>query len=456
MERTLNNKKDQNFVLSHLIIEKNCIISSLKKSIKISKEYYLSREKIRDTFIDTKTGKKELEKIINELHLDMLHKCKSFNKNDNKKKQYETQKKKLLNNIELLKQYINKNKNKNKPLSDINYIDKEEERRKGKIIHSERVPKVKPLIDKKNSNNTHTHIDIIGEFPKIGDLFDFSSEEDENENIIDEELHSDDENNFMDNIQPQKQLSTYYKKQIKDKIPRFNFDQINFNKAKAYVEIDMYSLERREFNFKNIDFQNKEIKKRINLLKEKIELMKKKDIAMKEYLIKFKQKLDELKSLIYQKTEIDFVLTSDFISQSLKRNMAKNDLNNFNDEIIGDNDKTFESIILEENGKEKLMFESIIENENEDENESKKVVKYEKNENVEKAKNETKVKIKKNYNMKENTDIRKRYRRTNSGIVNILNNKTLKNILEESKINENIKAPLKKKKNLNIKRPHSK
>ena len=375
LEKTLKNKQDDNFVLGHLIEEKNCIINSLKKSIKLSKDYYLSREKIRYTLIDAKSGKREYEKITNELHQIMLYECRRYNKNNNIKKKYESQKISIVNNIKLLKQYNKKNKNRNNPLPGIRYVDKEKEKAIEKIAHSDRIPKTKFENDNNSNNN------IIGEFPKFKDLFDFSSEEGENDNIIDEELHSDDDNNFIDNIQPQKQLSTYYINQIKEKIPRFNFDQINFNKSKAYIEIDMYSLERREFKHKNIDFKIKEIKKRIILLKEKIELMKKKDIAMKEYLIKFKQRLDELKSLVYQKTQIDVGLGSDFVSKSLKNNRLNNNLKNNDNGIFDENDKTFESIILEENDKNNLIFESIKENENEDDNENKKENKNELNNN---------------------------------------------------------------------------
>ena len=390
LERTLNNKQDENFVLSHLIIEKNCIINSLKKSIKLSKDYYLSREKIRDTFIDAKSGKRELEKLTNELHQNMLYEFKGYNKMSNLINEYESEKKVLLKNIELLKLYNKKFNIFNKKrlrTGIIFYEDKEKEKAKLKVSLSERVPKakLKGSIINKNSNNTHT--DIIGEFPKIRDLFDFSSEEGENENIIDEELHSDDDNNFINNIQPKKRLSTHYIKQIKEKIPRFNFDQINFNKSKAYVEIDMYSLERRDFKYKNIDFQINEIKKRKKLLEEKIELLKKKDIAMKLHLIKFKQKLEELKSLVYQKTQIDVEATSDFIFKSLK-NMLYNNLEHTTDGITDENDKTYESIILDENDKDNLIFDSIKENENEDENEDENENKNEnKNENENENKN---------------------------------------------------------------------
>ena len=61
IEATISQKKNEEFILDNLIIEKNNIINLLKKSINLSKEFHLVREKIRDNLVDTKKIKRNIE-----------------------------------------------------------------------------------------------------------------------------------------------------------------------------------------------------------------------------------------------------------------------------------------------------------------------------------------------------------------------------------------------------------
>ena len=246
-----------------------------------------------------------------------------------------------MKNIKVLQEYIKstklsikKNKkNKIKNLEPIAYTPRLENNLKYDEISKEAKEKNKA---KKN---------IISDFKKLEDLFDISSDESENEKIIDEELHSDDDYNFTEKIHPSKQLSTIYLKEIKSTIPKFNFSQINFNKSKSINEIDVYSLERRNYKNKTIDQKIKDIKKNIIKITNKIKKNKQKEKIMNEYIIKLKEKYNDIKPMIYQQTTYD-IKTSDsnLVSKSLKA--SANILDKINEK-----EETIDSILSDENDK---------------------------------------------------------------------------------------------------------
>ena len=93
--------------------------------------------------------------------------------------------------------------------------------------------------DRKNKKSERLKNKIIKEFTKIEDLFDLSEEEGESEEIIDDELHSDDETFFENRIKPASKLSVQYLKKIKSSIPELNLKQIEFNSQKKEQEIDL-------------------------------------------------------------------------------------------------------------------------------------------------------------------------------------------------------------------------
>ena len=268
IEATISQKKNEEFILDNLIIEKNNIINLLKKSINLSKEFHLVREKIRDNLVDTKKGNKESKNITNDFQQNILYESKQCNKFNNQIKKYELQSQKIKNNIKLLEKYIEKNKG-NTHNSDTNLITTIG-LPKGNILKSGK--------NTKNHNKKQFDFDdnltkrIFDTFIKVENLFDISSEEGEEEKIIDDELHSDEDTIYEEKTKSKNKLSTNYIDQIALTIPKIDFNLINFNKQRVDKEIDLYSFERRNYNCGNIDKKIKEVNKKIIKLKNKLNL----------------------------------------------------------------------------------------------------------------------------------------------------------------------------------------
>lgn len=393
----LAQKESEEFIFGYLKEKKTDIINLLKKYIKISKDYHLFREPKRDNLIDIKRGNKIIEKITNELQSNVLYEFKKCNKFSNKIKKYESKKVGILKNIGLLNNYIESNKNTIEPEIDFN----KEKIRKEDIIKTERDKNIdyKKCYyternininfnndeddDEKESNTKRKDKNkIILEFMKVEDLFDISSEEGENEKIINEELHSDDDEGlYEEKIKIKKQLSTFYLEQIKNTIPHFNFNQIHFNKTKVNDENDIYSLQRRRYKSKNIDNKIKEMNKKIKKINVKIDLLKQKESIMKEFIKKLQEKYEDLKPMIYQ-TSVYNIISNDFIVNSLNYGFKKND----NEKVDKDNNDT-----VEEKDEEPIKDISIDEIFGE-EVEEEKIISGNKNES-ERSKNSDNIKI---------------------------------------------------------------
>ena len=167
----------------------------------------------------------------------------------------------------------------------------------------------------KNNTNNIYHIKKDKKKTKFNfiskeDLFEISNYEGKNEAIIDDELHSNDETKFETKVIPQKKIVDNYLNQIKKEVPSLNFSQIEFNKAKVMNEADLYSLQRRNFEEKNIEGRIANIKKKKKKLKKKIDLNEKKLMAMKNYIEEIKANYKLLRPLKIKSTveggDIDF------------------------------------------------------------------------------------------------------------------------------------------------------
>ena len=350
----LSQKKNEEFTLNFLKNEKEDTINWIKKCIKASKKFHLFREHKRDNLVDIAKGNMKMEKITNEFQQDMLTDSKKCNKYNNKIRKYELKIVGIKNNIEILNKYIEKNKYKV-----TNFKDYSKEKIKSDIQNSKviKIPNKKKLIrseltknnfrEKRNSpfnNENNSDIDfgnktqnnkknLISGFIKVENLFDISNEEGENENAIDYELHSDDETVFENKIKIPNQLSTKYIKEINKQIPKFNFKQIEFNKNKVN-EIDVYSLQRRQFKNKNVDVKIIEMKKKIDQINNKIDILKHKEIIMREFVKKLEQNYEMMKSLVHQTTQVDIV-QNDLIFDELNSEQKKerDEINEFLDNI---------------------------------------------------------------------------------------------------------------------------
>jgi hypothetical protein len=344
----LNQYRAEEFVLDYLKDKSDDLINGLKKSIQQTKEFQIFREPKRLSMVDIKKGNKEIEKTTTELQQNLLYECKKCNKFRNKFKKYNNNIKDIQKNIKILKKYKislsanvfsnngiqNEEKKiestptkisfqvknplkgsvnmgfinpsfRNKEKNETEQINSDDEHRgangekiktkkSGGINKKKSSKKIKTIKNGKNK--------IISEFKKVEDLFNISSEEDENEKIIDDELHSDDEAIFEERIDQPAKLTQTYLENVRQQIPKINLNQIEYNKLKILNEADLYSLQRRKYKAQNIDDNIKEMKKKIEKMNEKVDIIKKKEKIMKDYIDKVKDKLEVLKPMERQNT----------------------------------------------------------------------------------------------------------------------------------------------------------
>jgi hypothetical protein len=399
-------KKNEEFKMDYLLIQKEDIINSLKKSITLSKQYRLFREPKRDIFINIKKGNKLSEKIANILRETVLKQCKKCNKFYNNIKLYKSKINGISNNIDLLKKYIEVHKDftlrtqnsDNKPDILGNY--------EMKVNLGEKL-----YIEDKKHNNSDENRDChksrknkrnetILQFIRVENLFDLPSEEGEDEKIIDDELHSDDDTILEGKRKFPKQLSTSYLSDIKKTIPQFNFSQINFNKGKMNGEVDIYSLQRRQkYKSQDVDIQIREQKKMIDKMTYKLEILKQKESIMKDFVKKLKEKYDEIKSMIYQ-TTVSNITTEDFVIKSLSK--CFNDGDNYNNNDNDNNVNEKDDVIIEEKDEDNVddtldeIFGKDVEEKFLELNENIDIVKSENDNDIEETKDKKIIETKNN------------------------------------------------------------
>ena len=134
-------------------------------------------------------------------------------------------------------------------------------------------------------------------FLTVDELFNLDNEEGEKENIIQEELHSDDEVIFEKKIKNKNRINTNYITDIKKQVPHLYLNQIEFNKKKVMNEADLYSFQRREFNRQNIDENIKTMKKKIKIMKKRVNVNEQKLNALINFDKKAKEQYKVLKPI---------------------------------------------------------------------------------------------------------------------------------------------------------------
>ena len=134
-------------------------------------------------------------------------------------------------------------------------------------------------------------------FLTFDELFDLENEEGENELIIQEELHSDDEVVFEKKIKNKNRINKEYLPQIKKQVPGLFLSQIEFNKKKVMNEADLYSFQRREFNRQNIDQNIKTMKKKIKIMRRRKELNEQKLKVLMDFDKKAEEQYESLKKV---------------------------------------------------------------------------------------------------------------------------------------------------------------
>ena len=138
------------------------------------------------------------------------------------------------------------------------------------------------------------------DFLTVDELFDVNNHEGKEEAIIDDELHSDEDMIFEKSIKPLKKIGIHYMAKIKKQVPFINLSQIEYNKQKIMNEADLYSLQRRKFNYLNVDENIKNMKKKVKKYKYKCKLNKKKMNVFENYAKNIENNYKALKPLKIQ------------------------------------------------------------------------------------------------------------------------------------------------------------
>ena len=189
----------------------------------------------------------------------------------------------------------------------------------------------------------------IRDFLTVDDLFDVNNHEGKEEAIIDDELHSDDEEVFEIKVKPLKKIAIHYIPKIKKQVPKINLAQIEFNKQKVMNEADLYSLQRRKYKMQNLDENIKTMKKKIKKLKHICKLNKKKKSAFEKYAKNIEEYYKALKPLKIQSSlgGAKIPKIQKFFQEGGDNNININ-INGIDDIDLGDEDSDNENLGIED------------------------------------------------------------------------------------------------------------
>ena len=346
-DRTLSQLSIDNFILNNTLSKLNSTTQSLNESIETSKKHEIFREPKRESIIDIKQSKTVFPVYNLELQQKMLSYCRAYSKyrykNAKKLIKINIQKQNINALIDFIKTYTSKLAEKsqeNKPQtknskipnnSNINNkIIKQKGKSKGKKLKRTKTkskftnnileqklqePNViksndhrQNSFNKKNSLNIsvnnifNSDIKTKKEKPterkkinilKIDELLDIDNIEAEDENIIDNELNSDDDVFFEKKVKPKKTINKEYISDLRKDVPIINLSQIEFNKIKVINEADAYSFQKRKLEQNNITWQIKNFKKQIKNLEKQISINKNKLKVIHNFIedVKYNYKL---------------------------------------------------------------------------------------------------------------------------------------------------------------------
>ena len=340
---TLSQLSIDNFILKNTLIKLYSMTQSLNNSIEISKKYEIFRESKRENFIDIKQSKNVFPVCNLELQQKMLSYCRAYSKyrykNAKKLIKINKEKQNILSLIEFIKECSMKfgeesleNKLKCKGVNnlEINKIStkngkikiKELKRTKTKAKLSKKISASKFLEStdlkskeqrqnsfdnkkllnirindifnsnikmKKKENTEKKKINLLN----IDELLDVNNIEVEDENIIDNELNSDDDVFFEKKIKPKKTINKEYISILRKDVPTINLSQIEFNKIKVINDADAYSFQKRKIEQNNINWQIKNLKKQIKNTEKQISINKNKLNVIHNFIedVKYNYKL---------------------------------------------------------------------------------------------------------------------------------------------------------------------
>ena len=355
--RTLSQLNIDNFILNNTLSKLNYTTEVLNSCVEFSKKHEIFREQKRESLIEIKQSKNIFPVYNLELQQKMLSYCRAVTKykykNNKKLVKINTLKKNISSLIDLIKFYTSKiaesseeyklkSKNNIKKL-DFNKVENQNEKPKIKKLKrtktktklfkkkyeqkiqesdlaksSERrqnsFEQIKPIQINLSINNIYNSetkkkeeeqterkkINIL----KIDELLDIDNIEAEDENIIDNELNSDDDVYFEKKVKPKKKLNKEYLPNLKKEVPIINLSQIEFNKIKIINEADAYSLQKRRIIQNNINWQIKNLKKQIKILDRQIDVNKNKLKVIHKFIEDVKYNYKLLRPIKVQSTNI--------------------------------------------------------------------------------------------------------------------------------------------------------
>ena len=348
--RTLSQLNIDNFILNNTLSKLNFTTKALNSCLEVSKKHEIFREAKRETLIEIKQSKNVFPVYNLELQQKMLSYCRAVTKNKykNNKKLVKINmlKKNICSLIDVIKFYTSNlaklsDENKLKPKNDIkNNIKKldfkkitsQKEKSKTKKLKRTKTKtklfkkKYEQKIQETNLAKSSEHrqnsfdqkqklkinISVNNIFNsegkkkdeeqterkkinilKIDELLDIDNIEAEDENIIDNELNSDDDVYFEKKLKPKKKISKEYLPILRKDVPIINLSQIEFNKIKIINEADAYSFQKRRLVQNNINWQIKNLKKQIKNLERQISINKNKLNVIHKFIedVKYNYKL---------------------------------------------------------------------------------------------------------------------------------------------------------------------
>ena len=348
--RALSQLSIDNFILHNTLAKLNSATKSLNDGIDISKKHEIFREPKRETIIDTKQSKNVFPVYNLEMQQKMLSYCRAYSKyrykNSKKLIKINLYKKNIFSLIDLIKIYTSKlteesDENKLKcqiinNIKDIKIIEsnkiiiKKSKSKTKKLKRTKTNSKFSKKLHKKieeesnfeksnehrqnsfNKNNKSLNMNINHLFNteikvkkeehtqrkkinllKIDELLDINNIEAEDENIIDNELNSDDDVFFENKVKPKKRISKEYISDLRKEVPIINLSQIEFNKIKVINEADAYSFQKRKIEQNNINWQIKNMKKQIKNIEKQISINKNKLKVIHNFIedVKYNYKL---------------------------------------------------------------------------------------------------------------------------------------------------------------------
>ena len=242
----LEREKENSFILSNKIIEKENVIKHITIALNRIRRCPLFQEAKRDIRIESKAENEAcIKDCLASYQEALLKQCKKYNKVSNKIQKRQKTKKLLKNEIKSLKPSTSRKK----------------ERIKMSILTTEGFA---PKVSRKRKS-------LFSNFMKKEEFLIYDSDN-ESDFIIDEDLHSDEEINFIQRIKPKRKLSQIENKGL---VPKLDLKQISYNKKKIVKEIDLYSLERRCNDEDTVRSQILEKKSKIKKMNKKIKMNKK-------------------------------------------------------------------------------------------------------------------------------------------------------------------------------------